>query len=92
LELKALEGARQDLELSHAVLIDKLKQTRAENERLLQEVERFRARITNANKDFVSSAAYPPYVPNVCSLGSAWAREQESHSQAAATLYVAPGS
>jgi hypothetical protein len=54
-ELKALELAKQDLEIGHAVLADSLRQTRAENERLLQEVERFRNRIINANKDYVGS-------------------------------------
>lgn len=59
-EFKALELAKQDLEIGHVVLADSLRQTRAENERLLQEVERFRNRIINANKDYVGGRIRSP--------------------------------
>eukprot|EP00775_Hariotina_reticulata_P013491 gene13491-13616_t len=52
-ELMALQGARQDLELGHAILTDKLKQSKAENERLLLEIEKFKSRLGNATQDYV---------------------------------------
>jgi hypothetical protein len=53
-ELAALQGAKQDLELGHAILVDKLRQCKAENDRLLQEINNYKARITNATQDYVS--------------------------------------
>jgi hypothetical protein len=50
-----LQGARQDLELGHALLTDKLKQSKAENERLLLEIERFKSRLSNATQDYVGA-------------------------------------
>lgn len=69
-ELAALQGAQQDLELGHAILIDKLKQSKAENDRLLQEVENFKARITNATQDYVGTAPFgwPPTVHIQCAF------------------------
>eukprot|EP00878_Enallax_costatus_P041461 GHUV01048247.1.p1 GENE.GHUV01048247.1~~GHUV01048247.1.p1 ORF type:complete len:624 (+),score=179.30 GHUV01048247.1:665-2536(+) len=52
-ELAALQGVKQDLELGHAILVDKLKQSKAENDRLLQEVDNLKARIGNATQDYV---------------------------------------
>jgi hypothetical protein len=49
-----LQGAKQDLELGHAILVDKLRQCKAENDRLLQEIDNYKARITNATQDYVS--------------------------------------
>lgn len=57
-ELAALQGVKQDLELGHAILVDKLKQSRAENDRLLQEVDNLKARIGNATQDYVSRLCY----------------------------------
>ncbi|WIA13348.1 hypothetical protein OEZ85_006930 [Tetradesmus obliquus] len=52
-ELAALQGAKQDMELGHAILVDKLRQCKAENDRLLQEIDNYKARITNATQDYV---------------------------------------
>lgn len=42
------------MELGHAILVDKLRQCKAENDRLLQEIDNYKARITNATQDYVS--------------------------------------
>lgn len=44
------------MELGHAILVDKLKQSKAENARLLQEIDNLKARMTNATQDYVSAA------------------------------------
>lgn len=56
-ELASLEAFKLDQELCVAMLTDKLAQARLENERLLQEVERFSARISSATRDYVSCPA-----------------------------------
>jgi len=55
-----LESFKQDQELAIALLADNLKQARFENERLLQEVERFRSRLTSATRDYVSGEDHNP--------------------------------
>lgn len=52
-ELLALQGAKQDLELGQAILVDKLQQCKAENERLVQQIEKLKARISNSTQDYV---------------------------------------
>lgn len=52
----ALQGAKQDLELGQAILIDKLQQCKAENEQMVQEIEKLKSRITNSTQDYVSIA------------------------------------
>lgn len=52
----ALQGAKQDLELGQVILIDKLQQCKAENEEMVQEIEKLKARITNSTQDYVSTA------------------------------------
>lgn len=53
-ELVALQGAKQDLELGQTILVDKLQQCKAENEQLVQQIEKLKARITNSTQDYVS--------------------------------------
>ncbi|KAF8058062.1 GPA3 [Scenedesmus sp. PABB004] len=50
-ELAALAAANQDLELGHAMMVDKARQLKAENERLLADVAACKARIAAATHD-----------------------------------------
>lgn len=50
----ALLAHASDLELANALLSDRLAQLKAENARLLQDVERSKAVISNATCDYVS--------------------------------------
>lgn len=52
-ELQALQGAKQDVELGQAMLIDKLQQCKAENEQMTQQMEKLKARLTNSAQDYV---------------------------------------
>lgn len=52
-ELLAMQGAKQDLELGQAVLIDKLQQCQAENEQVVQHMAQLKARITNSTQDYI---------------------------------------
>jgi chromosome segregation ATPase len=52
-ELLALQGAKQDMELGQAVLIDKLQQCQAENEQFVQHMAQLKARITNSTTDYI---------------------------------------
>ncbi len=79
-ELAALEGAKTDLEVSHAILVDRLKQARAENERLLHDVENFKTRITSATKDYVSGSRLCVKPCMICVL-DALACKQSAHTQ-----------
>ncbi len=54
-ELQALQGAKQDLELGQAMLIDKLQQCKAENEQMVQQISALKLRITNSTQDYVSA-------------------------------------
>lgn len=54
-ELQALQGAKQDLELGQAILIDKLQQCKAENEQMVQQIDKLKLRITNSTQDYVSA-------------------------------------
>jgi len=58
-ELLALQGAKQDLELGQAILVDKLQQCKAENEQLVQQIEKLKARISNSTQDYVCTRSIP---------------------------------
>jgi chromosome segregation ATPase len=51
-ELAALQGARADLELGQAILVDELKQCKAENEQLVAHAAKLGARITTSTADY----------------------------------------
>lgn len=51
-KLQQLEKAKQDMELEQAIMDDKLKQLKAENERLLADVDHYKSRLTQATKDY----------------------------------------
>jgi hypothetical protein len=55
LEVLALQGAKQDLELGQAILIDKLQQCKSENQQMVQQMAKLKARITNSTQDYVSA-------------------------------------
>jgi cell division septum initiation protein DivIVA len=42
--------------LGQAILIDKLQQCKAENEQMVQQIEKLKARIANSTQDYVSAA------------------------------------
>lgn len=64
-ELLTMQGAKQDLELGQAILIDKLQQCKAENEQMVQQIEKLKARISNSTADYVSTVLR---LASVCTL------------------------
>lgn len=55
-ELRVVERAKNDKELEESFVHDKYKQIKAENERLLGEIAKYRSRLGNATEDYVSRA------------------------------------
>jgi len=53
-EVKVLERAKNDMQLEESFVHDKYRQVKAENERLLAEIGKYRSRLGNATEDYVS--------------------------------------
>ncbi|KXZ54835.1 hypothetical protein GPECTOR_4g907 [Gonium pectorale] len=51
-EIRALEQAKNDLQLEHTFVLDKFRQLKAENDRLRTEIDGFKSRLTSAADDY----------------------------------------